>query len=1037
MSTEIFNLTLTKQKSIFENVETYEYVDKRLLYGFLNTGMGISYRNSSRHEKLKIRYASEEIQMGNYLNLMTEDNKFETKHTLASHGWGRTNPQDHLSLNIFHRPTRHKFCENTYVDIDMVSAHPKIFLMFAEHHNIPCESLRAYLSDTSKYRNEVLMYHYGFDMDKPGLSVIDKAKYKGIAKTLPLILCYGGSYTTWVTDNDVPNPKKRYQFFVDLQKEVQVLMKAVYDANPDILNDLVKAKGNNEGLHKNMRTVFSTWAQTIERMILECVCTYLSNWYPLCDIVPCQDGFMLLKEHYYEGVVYDINAHVLETLGWDIEFDVKPFDQACDIPLHDKLNEKAKVVNDDETNFFCLPHYSYYELNQQKLDIDYESFEQSDVFIVQSGTGTGKSTLIANLFAEYQLNHKESKILCLSSLRSILSQLKTTFNDVGVPLEDYLTKDETIKLGEVDSTMCINSLLKLQGCEFHDTVLYIDEPVNLLMGLCNNHTIHNSLEIVSLFIDIIKNCRKVVFTDAHVIKTIEQLIDIRGTSVDDVYYYVNSYKKFEGTKAYHVTCKADLVEEAKKRVSDNIPFIFCSDSVKKTKGFYKLCHDEATEEQKKRFVLITAHTKVDLKSVDYNNSFVFMSPTVVCGLSIVNESSSDTLMYISGQSINPISMYQQCTRNRTMKSLYFYVPCKTRISKFRNYDECVKHIKNRVTRVKSLGDLNDDCVDVVHGNKQVLTGQLKEFCCYLDEFGAIQFANNFYFDLFCQKTYCENLMFQDIESTFKKELSDAGFDIDVISKEDIKFDFNAPVLEFMDEVKDDLIKTIEEKYSDKECSEIYIERCRKLKIRSKEDMERYSDLITSDRAYHHLFIFEQYLLPFDECMKSLGEMCLRKHLIDVESSSLMKVYLLKKFEHALQIKPLDLDNFSCKIPKASGPKSNIVKELKNRFRITKGDFNLSNLESCKRIYVALLRNVFGGLKFIDSCRVGSKKLRTRKTEHTINFHTLKLCTDVIFTKYKDETKSLDQFLYKWLLGRCGEPELTVITNKPIDPFEED
>ena len=95
---EQFNLTLKKTKSIFTKVKTVEHVDRQLLYGFINEGLGISYRKDPRHKALKTPYSNEFIQMNNYLTLMTEDDVFQVNHVLPNHGWGRTKAKDHLSL---------------------------------------------------------------------------------------------------------------------------------------------------------------------------------------------------------------------------------------------------------------------------------------------------------------------------------------------------------------------------------------------------------------------------------------------------------------------------------------------------------------------------------------------------------------------------------------------------------------------------------------------------------------------------------------------------------------------------------------------------------------------------------------------------------------------------------------------------------------------------------------------------------------------------------------------------------------------------
>ena len=78
-----FDWTLTHKESIYNKVKTYELVDKKYLYGFINTGLGVNYREDKRYLKI-IKFQNEQKQMLNYLTL--EDNgKFKTSHSLPKH----------------------------------------------------------------------------------------------------------------------------------------------------------------------------------------------------------------------------------------------------------------------------------------------------------------------------------------------------------------------------------------------------------------------------------------------------------------------------------------------------------------------------------------------------------------------------------------------------------------------------------------------------------------------------------------------------------------------------------------------------------------------------------------------------------------------------------------------------------------------------------------------------------------------------------------------------------------------------------------
>ena len=71
--------------------------------------------------------------------------------------------------------------------------------------------------------------------------------------------------------------------------------------------------------------------------------------------------------------------------------------------------KKTKTRNSDETDFLKYP------ILIQKLELPYNRFETSDIYIIESGTGAGKSSLIVTLYKEYKANHQGSKILMTSN----------------------------------------------------------------------------------------------------------------------------------------------------------------------------------------------------------------------------------------------------------------------------------------------------------------------------------------------------------------------------------------------------------------------------------------------------------------------------------------------------------------------------------------------------------------------------------------------------------------------------------------------
>ena len=147
--------------TIFEKKKCVEMIDVAKLYGFIKNEMGISYQSVPRYEGGVCKtYKTELEQMIKFKELYNKKlNRFQVAHKLAKHKWGRIVPHNYLSLSIFHRPTRHTFCDGVYTDYDMINAQPTIINEICKHHNLSNEYLNKYVADPKKYRTFIMKHH--------------------------------------------------------------------------------------------------------------------------------------------------------------------------------------------------------------------------------------------------------------------------------------------------------------------------------------------------------------------------------------------------------------------------------------------------------------------------------------------------------------------------------------------------------------------------------------------------------------------------------------------------------------------------------------------------------------------------------------------------------------------------------------------------------------------------------------------------------------------------------------------------------------
>ena len=314
--------------TIYDKVKCVEKIDIAKLFGFIKNEMGITYQSVPRYEGGVCKtYNTELEQMIKFKEKYNRKlNRFQVAHRLAKHKWGRTIPSHYLSTSVFHRPTRHTFCEEFYVDYDMINAQPSIINEVCKHHNLANEYLTKYVAKPKKFR-EFIMKHHNCSKDQ--------------AKTLPIILMFGGSYTTWIKENDInTNEGNRIKDFVEIEGFMKTIIEIVYNANPQIKKDVLKQdkfkwKNDNEA----KRGVMALWSQTIEKTIMEECVRHLINTdkVRIEDVVPSQDGFMILKETDYPEIATELNTLIKEKYNIDIGWIAKPFDEGIEIPTHSEV----------------------------------------------------------------------------------------------------------------------------------------------------------------------------------------------------------------------------------------------------------------------------------------------------------------------------------------------------------------------------------------------------------------------------------------------------------------------------------------------------------------------------------------------------------------------------------------------------------------------------------------------------------------------------------------------------------------------------
>jgi len=317
-----FSWTLDKTtytNSIFAKKKMTEVCNTKRLYGFIKAEMGISYAGIDRYSFLPDR--DELTQLQRYKELLNKKTgKFQVAFNLPKHKWGRIIPADYLSLSILHRPTRHSLCEGQYIDIDIENSCPNVINEICKTNQITDKKyLTAYANNPKELRAKIMEFH---------------KVSKDIAKQLPIAILNGGSYKGWLKTNNIDGEPDMVEI-KKLENEIKPVMDIIYSSNPHIIKDVLKQDANKwKTTEDKKRGVMGLFYQTVERHIQEIAIKYLlhKTEFKLEDIVPSQDGFMILPNLWYDEILTDLNAIIYKEIGLNITFKNKDFDEAIEIP---------------------------------------------------------------------------------------------------------------------------------------------------------------------------------------------------------------------------------------------------------------------------------------------------------------------------------------------------------------------------------------------------------------------------------------------------------------------------------------------------------------------------------------------------------------------------------------------------------------------------------------------------------------------------------------------------------------------------------
>lgn len=639
------------------------------------------------------------------------------------------------------------------------------------------------------------------------------------------------------------------------------------------------------------------------------------------------------------------------------------------------INTIIKILNTEHGH--TLPYIKRYKPNEPLIKqtniqyimgeaeyIDelftYDTFLNNDTILINSCTGTGKTTSLKTHLIKYlkDATNKHTKIITLTALMSLSDQHEMTFDDLG--MVHYKKTELTIADTNI-MTVCINSLNKklkmMTKKDMQNTILFIDE-VESFLQLSHNKTLNGILKnTFELLIKLIKNCKKIIVADAKIPKSIFELLKTRPDATK--IFINNKFKKYAGLKAIKINDETIFLNNILNDCNNNNYFLAAYDTIKTAEDHYNMAISQVPTSEHYKYILITSKSQFKLINANeqFKNKFVFYSPSIVYGVDFSSLTIPQRVyLYVKGNSISPTGFFQQATRCRKIKELLYY-GCP--INKNAVYVD-IEDVKEQTRNFKIVNDA------------------INNLCKIINEDDEIVFCENSFFKLWTFNEFQNDMYTSNKIAHFEIILREQGFilselgEIKTIDKKSKK-DMRQIETDNIEMMWTNYLKLTDEERCDQHEKYSFISNnidFYGLFGKDNETLIKYKDYILNEpRKTAYLNTIK--LLKADNYInKQLNNLNEKTYDIKIIDSDYNKINLLRKFESEFDIGHLDIE-FD-KGDQIIEMKNDMYLLFKKLFRTTTP--KPTNNKDLKKLYVQLIRNITTS-KIITSKQIKSGKNR--------------------------------------------------------------
>lgn len=364
-------LKLREQKSLFHNHTFYEKVDlgklDTLIKGDILDGNPNAERIKNQLKLYSKNYNKNHRAIAVKYFKSSKHNKLQ---------FGRCFPQNSLGLTMLPKKIRDTLISGLMVDIDLVNAQLEILLNVCQENQIQCPCLQEYCETRDTILASIATQYQ-----------VDRS----ICKTLFITLLYGGTFRSWVTDNDLNPASTPSAFMAGFINEIHDISIVIKNENEALYQQCAQANVDN---HNILGSFLSIYLQEFETRIVESMYGFLKNQTNIVDggfFVTEFDGVKLLKykveafEGECNGLMQKLEKHVEDSLGFVIHLTEKPIE-----PYYDIVVPVSTFVHDPDLlaikNGYVDRDVSLYIYKRFFFAPGETNFEKCNQILVSSGS---------------------------------------------------------------------------------------------------------------------------------------------------------------------------------------------------------------------------------------------------------------------------------------------------------------------------------------------------------------------------------------------------------------------------------------------------------------------------------------------------------------------------------------------------------------------------------------------------------------------------------------------------------------------------